>query len=181
VFSRKTKQSRVKQSAGSDKGAQVIMLTHHIIKTTACGVMILFVLAIAGYPQEGRSTEAPIAQVVNNCGTSIFQVGIGGTGFSENLSMCADGCSTPFKKVRSTTNAITVQMTAAGSPVALGNLGVFKAGGKYSVNIIRRGPSMCAELYSLKNTDIQFNKNKSKQRVGEVCRQTVVPLVPMKK
>ncbi len=165
----------------AEKGEKMNRLKYYSIKRTVLGVAILVVVAMATYPSEGRSAEAPIAQVVNNSGALFHQVGVGGTGFSENLSRCADGCSTPFKKVRSGSNAITVQITAASSPVALGNLGAFKPGVKYAVNIVRRGPSMCAELYSLKNTDIQFNNNKSKQRIGDVCRQSLVPLVPMKK
>lgn len=164
----------------AEKGEKMNRLRYHSSKRTALGVAILVVVAIAVYPPEGKSAEAPLAQVVNNSGALFHQVGIGQTRFSENLNRCADGCSTPFNTVRSGTNAITVRMSAASSPIALGNLGAFKPGVKYSVNIIRRGSSMCAELYSLKNTDIQFNKNKTKQRIGDVCRQSIIRGVDLK-
>ena len=115
-----------------------------------------------------RKKESPSAQVVNNSGTLIHKVRVGGVEFTEHLGECADGCSTGFINVPEGANVIQLQQTSGGAWSDLGVLAPFEKGLYYSVNIKTQG-SFCAELWILGQTSIRFNDNTSKVFVASNC------------
>lgn len=115
------------------------------------------------------SKNAPIAQVVNNSGASFYQVKVGNTVFSKNLSGC-NGCSSGFKTVKKGSNRISLKHSATSSWIQIGNLNGFENNEKYAVNITKgRTGSICAELYQRKNTDLTFAKDRGKRKIASVC------------
>lgn len=117
----------------------------------------------------------PDAQVVNNSGAGIFQVKVGGVLFQENLSACGDGCSTGFKAVPKGANRIAVKASRASAWEELGTLGAFAACAHHSVNLVRRGNVICAELYTRKKTGSVFNLDASRKKIAETCRSLPAP------
>lgn len=114
--------------------------------------------------------RAPIAQVVNSSGVAIARVNVGGQSFSRNLSSCFDGCSTGFKNVASGVNGITLTSGRVSTEMKIGKLAGFERNKSYSVNITRRGDSVCAALFERSNTDLTFNADRSKRKINSVCR-----------
>lgn len=117
-----------------------------------------------------KCTEPPDAQVVNNSGVNIFQVKVGKVVFHENLSSCADGCSTGFQKIAGPSNPIAVKMDSTSSWVNIGSLGNFEGCLNYAVNIVKKGNTLCAELYLRKNTDSTFNNDTTKKKISQTCK-----------
>lgn len=107
-------------------------------------------------------------QVVNNSGTLIHKVKVGGVEFTENLEYCATGCSTGFIDVPQGTNNIQLQQTSGGTWTDLGDLGPFENGRHYAVNI-RTDGSFCAELWIRHQTSTTFNDDTTKDKIASNC------------
>jgi hypothetical protein len=114
------------------------------------------------------SKKAPSTQVTNNSGTRIHMVKVGGVEFTENLSYCADGCSTGFINVPQGTNNIQLQQTSGGSWIDLGDLGLFEKGLHYSVNI-KSNDLFCVELWKRHQTSTTFNDDTTRELVASNC------------
>jgi hypothetical protein len=117
-----------------------------------------------------KCMEPPEVQVVNNAGISIFQVKVGKTVFHENLSACFDGCSTGFLKVSAGYHPVDVKLAKTASWVNIGSLGPFEGCLKYAVNIVKKGNTVCAELYVRKNTNPPFNNDVTRKKIHQVCK-----------
>jgi|GEM_PF-1437505 len=118
---------------------------------------------------------APIAQVVNNSGISIFKVRVGSVEFSRHLSSCFYGCSTPFKRVRSGRNSVQIKFSRTAPWKSIGSLGSFEVCKKYALNITKRGNRFCAALAQRFQTDSTYNNDRTKKVITETCA------APMKK
>lgn len=131
-------------------------------------IMILLILLILIFLWYFFSKKAPSTQVTNNSGTLIYKVKVGGVEFTENLSYCADGCSTGFIDVPEGSNNIQLQQTSGGTWVDLGDLGSFEKGSHYSVNI-KTGALFCAELWKRHQTNSTFNDDTTRELVASNC------------
>lgn len=128
-----------------------------------------------GQPPPGKD-EASSVQVVNNSSVLLNMVKIGAVEFSENLKMCADGCSTGFKNVEQGDNPISAQTTDDPGWAILGNLGPFNKNTHYAVNIVlKASDQVCAELWKRNQTDSTFNDDTTKELITTVCLESAAP------
>lgn len=117
----------------------------------------------------GGGTFNPSCQVVNNSGTLIHKVFVGGVEFTENLSYCGDGCSTGFLDVPLGSNNIQLQQTSGGTMLELGDIGPFENGRHHAVNIRTLGGEFCAELWHRTDTNSEFNNDTSRTLISGNC------------
>lgn len=127
-------------------------------------ILIILILIYLWY----RNQQDPSTQVVNNSATLVFKVKVGSVEFTENLSMCGEGCSTGFIDVPDGDNNIMLQVEDGGAWVDLGNVGPFGKNKLYAVNIRITG-SYCAELWRRHQADSTFNDDTSKELVSSNC------------
>jgi hypothetical protein len=114
----------------------------------------------------------PSVQVVNNSGQTIYQVKVGNVLFSRHIGTCSDGCSTGFKNVTAGNNTISVRVEPTSSWVVMGTLKGFEDNNHYAVNLIAgsRDSEGCAELYIRYNTTPYFNDDRTKEKIGKICK-----------
>ncbi len=128
---------------------------------------------------DNTAKRVPDTQVVNNSGIAIHQVKVGNVFFSEHIGSCTDGCSTSFKKIKTGTNTIAVQIRPGSPWVDIGTLSGFMNNKHYAVNFVPgRGGVMCAELYLRRDTHFYFNDGHTKEIKDNVCSR-FIPLVPV--
>ncbi len=116
-----------------------------------------------------KCSQAPIVQVVNNSGTSIFQVKIGKIVFHRNLSTCFTGCSSGFKAVKEGMLKILVKPNRLSSWQSIGSIGKFEPCKKYALNIKKSGNKLCAALFERVQTDSAFNNDRTKRKIDQTC------------
>lgn len=126
--------------------------------------------AVKQKPVRSGCTEAPIAQVVNNTGGSIYQVKLGRVVFQENLSHCGTGCSTGFKAVKTGKLTVFIKANRLARWEAIGSVGPFVTCKKYAVNIKKSGRKLCAELFERFQTDTTFNSDTTRRKVNYTCK-----------
>jgi hypothetical protein len=120
----------------------------------------------------GSSSGAP-TQVVNNSGTPLLTVTVGGVAFTENLSphdgICTTnfGCSTGFSSVPTGSNDVVVSPLDTG-PSTLGRLGPF-TDTSHAVNVRAVSAGYCAELWKRLNTSVHFDEDTGRVLVATTC------------